>query len=78
MAIAVVGPLLLLCALVAAVVAALFLVLVVRVARGARSRGLGDEEADLLRQLNEGLQKMEERVSNLETILMSRTRAPKP
>jgi len=37
-------------------------------------RALSDEEDEMLQKVWEGLQKMEERVMNLETILMRRTR----
>ena len=52
------------------------LAIAVVVVRKRRSRDLNNEETEQLHQLYEGLKRMEERVSNLETILMSRTRGP--
>jgi len=61
-----------------AVLIVLILAVVWLLSRWASSRSLSDEESKMVLELWTGLQKMESRMANLETIFLDRSRERKP
>ena len=56
------------------VLALFFIVFMRAIGRSAQSRALTEEDSDMLRQLWDAQDRMEERLTNLETILLERRR----